>query len=407
MQFNYTAIDQNGKQKKGKHEAGEKAQTIAYLKAQHWTPVSVTPATAASGISESLSFLQKKPSVDDMSMFCEQFCSLLRAGITVIEALRMLAEQTKNAVLQKGILQTVTGINEGESLGVAMARSPKAFDKTLINLIRAGEASGSLDMSLERMANQYKKDAHIKASVKKAITYPIIVLVVAVAVVIFMLVVVVPNFMKMFDDIGIDMPKITLMVVAASEWMQEFWYIVLGVIVGAIVAFVIFKKSPTGHKFFSRVTLMIPGVKEFVIKSNASKIARSLSTLLAAGMSVIEALEILKTTMNNYFYQDAIDKVLQDVLSGRQISTKMREFPDLFPSMLVHMIAVGEDTGDTTAMLTRTADYYDLEVETATETMMTMMQPMIILLLAGIVGVLIAAVMAPMVTLYSQLGDSI
>lgn len=406
MVFTYKAVDKDGRIKTGVHEAGDKAQVVSFLKGNHLTPVSVEVGKTSSIMSK-FSMLQPKPKVDDMSMFCEQFCSLLRAGITVIEALKMLSEQTKNVNLKQGILNTITGINEGESLGTAMARSPKAFDGTLVSLVRAGEASGSLDTSLERMSVQYKKDAHIKAAIKKAISYPIIVMIVAVIVVIFMLVYVVPNFMAMFDDIGIEMPKITLMVVAMSNWVQQFWYIVLGIIALIITAIIIFKRSAAGHRFFSQAVLMIPGVKDFVIKSNASKIARTLSTLLAAGMSVLEALEILKSTMTNYFYQEALEKVKQDVLAGRQISSKMREFPKLFPSMLVHMIAVGEDTGDTTAMLTRTADYYDLEVETATETMMTALQPMIILLLAGIVGVLIAAVMAPMVTLYSELGTSI
>jgi type IV pilus assembly protein PilC len=145
----------------------------------------------------------------------------------------------------------------------------------------------------------------------------------------------------------------------------------------------------------------------FVVKSNAARIARTLSTLLAAGMSILEAIEILKNTMSNYYYQQAMQDVKNDVLTGRQMSNKMRERLDLFPNMLVHMIAVGEDTGDTTSMLTRTADYYDLEVDGAVSAMMDMLQPMIMLLLAGIVGVLIASVLMPMVTLYSELGDAL
>lgn len=406
MLYTYKAVDANGQIHKGTHEAADKNSTINYIRAQHWTPVSVELG-ASSQLSSTFAFLDKKPSVDDLSMFCEQFCSLLRAGITVLDTLQMLGEQTQNSALQKGIMQTITGINEGESLAVAMSRSPKAFDETLISLIRAGEASGSLDVSLERMAVQYTKDAHIKASIKKALSYPIIVLVVAAIVVVFMLVVVVPSFMDMFDDIGIEMPKITLMVVAASEWVQQYWYILVVVIVALVSGVILFKRSPTGHKCFSWLALHFPGVKMFVVKSNAARIARTLSTLLAAGMSILEAIEILKNTMSNYYYQQAMQDVKNDVLTGRQMSNKMRERLDLFPNMLVHMIAVGEDTGDTTSMLTRTADYYDLEVDGAVSAMMDMLQPMIMLLLAGIVGVLIASVLMPMVTLYSELGDAL
>lgn len=406
MQFSFQAIDETGKVRKGKHDAADKNAVISYLKAQHWTPVSVELGQSDQ-MAETFAFMNKAPKVEDLSMFCEQFCSLLRAGITVLETLQMLGEQTENAALQKGIMQAITGINEGESLATAMRRSPKAFDETLVSLVRAGEASGSLDVSLERMAVQYKKDAHIKSSVKKAISYPIIVLVVAFAVVIFMLLVVVPNFMDMFDDIGIEMPKITLMVVAASEWVQQYWYILAIIIIALVSGFVLFKKSATGHKALSWLTLHLPGVNQFVVKSNAAKIARTLSTLLAAGMSIIEAVDILRSTMSNYYYEQAIDAVRKDILTGRQMSAKFREAPDLFPNMLVHMISVGEDTGDTTSMLVRTADYYDMEVDGAVSTMMDMLSPAIMLLLVGIVGVLIAAVLMPMVTLYSELGDAL
>lgn len=406
MQYSYLAIDEQGQKKKGKYDASDKAAVISYIKAQHWTPISVELGQADQ-ISSTFSFLNKAPSVDDLSMFCEQFCSLLRAGITVLETLQMLGDQTENAALKQGIMQAITGINEGESLAMAMRRSPKAFDETLVNLIRAGEASGSLDTSLERMAVQYQKDAHIKASIKKAVSYPIIVLIVAFAVVIFMLLVVVPNFMDMFDDIGIEMPKITLMVVAASEWVAQYWYILAIIIVALVTGFILFKRSATGHKTFSWLTLHIPGVSQFVVKSNAARIARTLSTLLAAGMSIIEAVEILKSTMSNYYYEQTMEEVKQDILTGRQMSAKMKEKPDLFPNMLVHMISVGEDTGDTTSMLVRTADYYDLEVDGAVSAMMDMLSPMIMLLLAGIVGVLIASVLMPMVTLYSELGDAL
>ena len=309
-------------------------------------------------------------------------------------------------MLRESIQVTIQGVNEGESLATAMGKG-KAFDDTLVSLIRAGEASGSLDASLERMGEQYKKDAEIAAAIKKAMSYPLIVLVVAVAVIIVMLVWVVPKFMNMFADVGIDMPGITLAVMAASDWMIARWYIVVGGIIAFVAGLMAFMKSPTGKKVVSKITLTLPGINNFVIKNSASKIARTLSTLLTAGMSVIEALVILESTLSNYYYQQAIRDVREDVLNGQPMSRKFLENTKLFPSMLSHMIAVGEDTGDITSMLTRTADYYDLEVKTATDSMMSMMQPMIIMLLTGVVGVLLAAVLAPMLALYTQLGDSL
>lgn len=403
MLFSYEAIDKDGRKVRGSYNAGDKNQVVAYLRAQRMQPVKIS-----NGKNTDLSSMlpQSKTKAKDLSMFCEQFCALLRAGVTILDGLSLLLEQTKDKMLRESIQVTIQGVNEGESLATAMGKG-KAFDDTLVSLIRAGEASGSLDASLERMSEQYKKDAEIAAAIKKAMSYPLIVLVVAFAVIIVMLVWVVPNFMNMFADVGIDMPGITLAVMAASDWMIARWYIVVGGVIAFVAGLMAFMKSPTGKKVVSKITLTLPGINNFVIKNSASKIARTLSTLLTAGMSVIEALVILESTLSNYYYQQAIRDVREDVLNGQPMSRKFLENTKLFPSMLSHMIAVGEDTGDITSMLTRTADYYDLEVKTATDSMMSMMQPMIIMLLTGVVGVLLAAVLAPMLALYTQLGDSL
>lgn len=406
MTFSYKAVDKDGNMVNGIYEASEKTQVVAYLKAQRMTPVSVSNG-ANTNLSDMLP--QKKTKAKDLSMFCEQFCALLRAGVSIVEALSLLLTQTskKEKALRTAIQTTITGVNEGESLSNSMARSPKVFNETLVSLVRAGEASGSLDTSLERMGEQYKKDAEIAATVKKAMMYPIIVLVVAVIVVVFMLVYIVPSFMNMFNDIGIEMPKITLMVVAASDWLVANYPLVILILVVLVIAIIAFTKSPTGKKFTSWMALKLPGVQMFTIKSNASKIARTLSTLLTAGMTVIEALAILESTLPNYYYKQAIKEIREDVLTGQPMSRKFVENEKLFPPMLSHMIAVGEDTGDITSMLMRTADYYDLEVDTATQTMMSFIQPAIILFLVVIVGTILAAVLSPMVTMYTELGDAL
>lgn len=404
MTFTYKAVNKNGVLEAGVYEANDQSQVITYLKSQNMTPVEISvgrPSTLSGMLPKS------KTKAKDLSMFCEQFCALLRAGVTIVDGLKLLLEQTQDRALREAIQTTISGVNEGESLANSMARDGVAFDDTLISLVRAGELSGSLDTSLERMSEQYKKDAEIEAAIKKALSYPIIVMVVAIAVVIIMLVFVVPRFMSMFAEVGIEMPKITIMVMDASAWMTENYLIVIIGLIALIAICVAFAKSATGKKLFSWLAINIPGVKEFTIKSSASKIARTLSTLLTSGMTVIEALKILESTLPNYYYKNAIKEIREDVLTGQPMSRKFLSDTKLFPSMLAHMISVGEDTGDISSMLTRTADYYDLEVETATETMMSMIQPAIIILLTGVVGVLIAAVFAPMLALYSQLGDSL
>ena len=404
MLFTYKAVDRDGKTVTGKYEAVEQRQVVAYLKAQHMTPFSIGNGLSAEGLASKLP--QKKPKAKDMSIFCEQFCALIRAGVTILDALKLLLNQLTDKSLKNGVQQAIIAVNEGETLADALGRTP-AFDETFISLVRAGEASGSLDKSLERMAAQYEKDAEVAAAIKKALSYPIIVLIIAVVVVVFMLIYIVPSFMNMFADIGIEMPKITLMVVAASDWLIAHWILVLLIVLVLVIAAVTFAKSATGKKFFAFLSLKIPGVNNFVIKSNSSKIARTLATLLTAGMTVIEALVILESTLSNYYYKEAIKEIRDDVLNGQPMSRKFLANDKLFPQMLSHMVSVGEDTGDITSMLNRTADYYDLEVQTATESMMSMIQPAIIIFLVGIVGVILAAVLSPMVVMYSELGDAL
>ena len=404
MLFTYKAIDNTGTIVTGTYSTTDQSHVVAYIKAQRMTPIEVS-AGRATTLSSLLP--KKRPKAKDLGMFCEQFCALLRAGVTVMDALKLLTGQTKSKTLTEAIQVAANGINDGESLTNSMAKSPNAFDDTLVSLIHAGEESGSLDISLERMSSQYKKDAAIKAAIQKAAAYPIFVLVVAIAVVIFMLVWIVPSYMSIFAEVGMEMPKITLAVVAASEWFMANYLLVLALLIAIVFAFMLFRKSTQGKRFFSKLALTMPGVKQFVIKSTASKIARTLSTLLTSGMTVTESLAILETTVTNVYYQEAIKEIREDVMVGQPMSKKFVEHPELFPQMLSHMIAVGEDTGDISIMLERTAEYYDLEVDTATQTMMSMMQPMIIIMLTAIVGVIVAAVLAPMVKMYSELGGAL
>ena len=401
--FTYKAI-KDGETIKGVYDAPTKAHVVTFLKAQNMMPVSISEG-APSALRDYLP--KPNPKVKDMSIFCEQFCSLLRAGVPVLEAQKLLYNQTKSKSLKEALQKSINGVTEGESLADSMAKSPTIFPSTLVSLVKAGETSGSLDTSLERMSNQYKKDAEIQAEIKKALVYPIMVLIVAVLVIVFMLVFIVPKFMEMFNDIEIEMPKITLVVVGASNWIQAHWFIALLILVAIITAIVAFVKSKQGHRIISLWAIKIPYIKNFTQAKNASKIARTLSTLLTSGMTVIDALTILETTLSNDYYKDAIKAVREDVLIGQPMSAKFNSHPELFPQMLSHMISVGEDTGDITAMLLRTSEYYDAEVETETQKLLSMLQPVITIFLAIIVCVILGAVLMPMVTLYSDLGDAL
>lgn len=398
--FSYVAIDKMGKEKKGSVEADDKEKALAAVKNLGLTPVSVTPQSfLTKDINISVS---KGTTVRERSLFCRQFTSILRAGVTIIDALGMLSEQTENKGFSKAIKDVQVSIQKGETLGNSMRKIPEYFPPMLVNLVDAGEASGSLDVSLERMAIQFEKDAKLQGMIKKAMVYPMVVCCVAVLVVIVMLAYVVPTFMEMFADLDIEMPKLTLMVMAASDWVKGHLILIAVIIVALVVGFKYFSQTKRGKSVLGYIGVKLPALANFTVKTSASRLARTLSTLLYAGLPLVEAIEITAHTMDNILFEQALMEAKEEVLKGVPLSEPLKT-SGLFPPMVVHMVKIGEDTGDMEAMLEKMADYYDEEVELATQSLMAALEPMIILFLAIIVGVLVGSVVAPMLSLYQGL----
>lgn len=403
--YKYTAVDnKTGKNVSGTIEAENEQRAAEQLKKEGKTPVEIKASTAFDTNLDMGSLFQKKVKVRDMSLFCRQFVSMHRAGVTILETMRMLTEQTESIQLQDGLQEVYTSVQKGESLAASMAKRPDVFDRLLIHMVRAGEASGSLDIAFERMAVQYEKSAKIQGLIKKTMVYPIMVLIVAVVVVIILLTYVVPTFMSMFADMDIDMPKITLMVVAASDFLKAKWYVVLAVI--AVIVFGIrwFSKTETGGTLLAKATLRLPLFKDLTTKQNAAKFARNLSTMLAAGISMPDAVEIVAETMSNKFYVGAMKEAKNDVMQGVPLSQPI-EKSGLFPPMVYHMVRIGEETGNIESMLDTLAEYYEEEVETATEALMAAIEPLMIIVLAGVCGTVVGAVVAPMGAMYTGLDN--
>lgn len=399
--YSYVAVDRYGKEKKGSIDATTPDRAQSTLKAEGLIPVKITEQNL---LNKDLNLGGKGVKNRDMAVFCRQMVSIINAGVPIVDALGMLEEQMENKNFKKAIGEVKANVSKGETLGNSMRMRSDIFPTMMVNMVDAGEASGSIDVSLDRMATQFEKDAHLTSLVKKAMVYPIVVLVVAVVVCIVLLVYVVPTFMEMFEDMDIDMPKITLMVMGASEWMKSYWYILLGIIALLVVGFRFFKASHTGTVFFATLAIKVPAVKNFTIKSASSRLARTLSTLTAAGLSMIEALDITAKTMSNYLFRQAVIEAREEVKKGVPLSEPLKR-SGLFPPMVIHMTKIGEETGDMESMLTKMADYYDDEVEIATQGLLAAMEPVIILLLAGVAGIIIGAVIAPMGAMYSGLDN--
>ena len=400
--WGYVAIDKTGKEIKGSKEADNQEIIRRELKNQGLIVLEITQQNALKK-DISLDF-SSGPTPRDLAVFCRQFSSITRAGVTIIETLSMLADQTENQKMQKALYEVKADVEKGESFADALSKHKKVFPELLIQMARAGEASGSLDTSMERMAIQFEKTAKTQALVKKAMIYPIVVALVAVAVIVVMLVFVIPRYMDMFEELGTELPAITLAVVAMSNFIKNFWYIIIPVIIGIVMAVKSYAATSSGKHLFGKIQLKIPAIRNLVVKSACSQMARTLSTLLAAGVPLVEAVDIVAETMSNIWFKEALKEATEQLIIGVPLSQPLQT-SGLFPPMVYHMIHIGEEAGSTEEMLNKLADYYEEEVEMAVQSLMAAMEPMIIVVLACIVGVLIAAVMAPMVEMYSALDN--
>lgn len=400
--FSYKAVDASGKDVKGAIEAESRDEAARKIKEQGFTPISIGKQGALDK-DINFSFLgSKKIPARDMSVFCRQFASILKAGVSVINALEMLGEQTENKRLKEAIERTQSNVEKGESLSDSM-RASEEFPSILIDMIRAGEASGSLENSLTRMAIQFEKDAKLKGVVKKAMMYPIVLIFVMIGVIVVMLTFVIPSFMTMFEDLDSELPITTRMIVAMSDSVKGYWYVYLLVVIGIVVGVKLYGNTENGRHNLDKLKLKIPVFGLLQTKSACASFARTMSTLLQAGMPMIDALEISASTMKNVLYYEALEKVKSGVSLGLPLSNQLRA-TGLFPPMVVHMVGIGEETGNVEEMLTNSAVYYEEEVEVQTQTLTSLMEPIIIVLMALVVVMLILAIYQPMIQLYNTLG---
>lgn len=398
--YGYEAINKLGKEVKGSMEAHSEDEVKSKLKSQGLTVVMVKPQSIWT---QDINIqIGGYPTARDLCVMCRQFVSMNKAGVTILGTLRMLYEQTENKRLKDAINEVRIGIEKGDTLAQALSDHPKVFPDLMVNMVAAGEASGTLHVALERVAVQLERSNKTQAMVKKAMIYPIAVLLVAIVVSIVMLVVVIPSYETMFADLGTELPAITKMYVAMSEILRGYWFIIIPVVAAIVGGVVAFAKTKAGKYTFGKLALTIPIIKNLTVKSASSQMARTLGTLLGSGVTLVEATEIVSGIMGNIYFKDALKDAADQVSIGMPLSRPLEDC-GLFPPMVYHMLRIGEEAGSTEEMLDKLADYYDEEVEMAVQSLMAAMEPMIIVVLAVVVGGLVAACMAPMLTMYTAL----
>ena len=400
--YTYIAVDQKGKEKRGKMETENRDEVSQQLKKDGLFPVEIKEQGV---LNKDLDFsIGKKVKPRDLSVFCRQFVSITQAGVPMKEALQMMTEQTENKWLKKATADVLLNVEKGNTLADSMAAIPDVFPPMLVNMVAAGESSGSLDMSFERMATHFEKEAKLKATIRKATIYPIILIFAVIGVVAVMLLYVIPIFIDMFADLDIEMPALTMGVMNLSKWTASHWYIILAVVAAVVAAYRLIYNTDQGRLKIDYIKMKIPLFGKLTVKTACAQFARTMSTLMGAGISTTECLDTCTKIINNIHYKNALQKAKEEIMKGIPLSEPLAA-SEVFPPMVCHMTGIGEETGNMEEMLNKLADYYDEEVEITTQSVLAAMEPLIIVFMALIVGTLVIAVIMPIATMYNGLDN--
>ncbi|MFS4460372.1 type II secretion system F family protein [Bdellovibrio sp. HCB2-146] len=405
--FSYQAKNSVGQMVQGEIEANSQQEAIIRLRAQQLLPVRV--GLAAGGArprpkpGQNAGFFAGRVKGKDLQIFTRQFATLINAGIPVVDSLKILSEGLRPGLLKEASAQVKSSIESGRRLAEAMAHVPTVFDKLYVNMIQAGEEAGILDGILQRLASYMEKSEKLKAQVKGALVYPVVIIVVAMLVIAGILVFIIPKFMEFFASSGKEPPALTMMVVGISNSLTQNWQMWLG---GLILGPILIKQylaTPDGQNAFDRFILKAPVFGEVVQKSSIARLTRTLSTLLSSGVGLIEAIEISAKTSGNIVVEQALLRCKESVMAGRTFASPLGK-EKTFPDMVVQMISIGEQSGTLDVMLGKIADFYEDEVETSVKAMTSLLEPLLMVVLGGIIAVLVVAMYLPIFNMAEVVG---
>lgn len=392
MQFKYRAVTEAGQIIEGIHDAQDEREVISMLKGSNYMPISIEQ-TINSGASTTLSFVKIKKK--DLAVFCRQFYTMLNSGVSIVKCLDILEKQTENKQMKKAIAGVFDNVQKGMTLSEAMKNNSKIYPPILINMVEAGEASGSLDTIMERMAVHYEKEFKIENKVKGAMVYPIVLAIVATAVVVFLMVAVMPTFVGMFESSGVELPGPTKALLAISHSIRNLWYMYIIGIGAFVLAMKYYGRTETGGMVFDTMKLRVPIFKNTNIKLATSRFTRTLSTLLSSGIPLMQGIDIVARVVGNKYISRKLDSAKEEVRKGVPLSRTIKD-AGVFPPMVDSMIKIGEESGDLDGILNKSADFYDEEVEVALQKMTEMMQPLMVVIMALIVGFIVISIALPM-----------
>lgn len=392
MIFKYKSISQNGQIVEGFYEANSEEDVVAMIKGNNQLPISIERDI---GRDAQVELFKPRVKKKDLAVFCRQLYTMIDAGLSIVKSLDVLALQTENKTLRNAIISVNEEVQKGLVLSEAMKKHRKIFPSILISMVEAGEVSGNLDIILERMASHFEKENKLENKVKGALLYPSVLIVVSIAVVIFMLVAVLPTFISMFEGSGAVLPGPTSLLINISSSLKIYWYLYAAFVLILGISIYIFNQSDMGRRFFDSLKLRIPIVKSTSVKIITSRFTRTLATLISSGIPIIRAMEVVSRVVNNKLIEERLTESIEALRKGVPISRAVKDV-GVFPPMVDSMIKIGEESGSLDDILNKTADFYDDEVEAALQKMTTLIEPLLIIGMALIIGFIVIAMTLPM-----------
>lgn len=394
--FNYTAIDRNGKRVRSSLDASSIETAKSSLRGAGYMILDIKEQTTLNRDIE-IPFLGN-PKAKDMAVFCRQFVSILRAGVSVASVLAMLGQQTGNKKLRAAIREMQADVEKGESLASSMRRHPKIFPAILVNMVAAGEASGNLEESFRQMELYFDRSKRTKSKVTSAMIYPCVLIVVMIVVLIVMMTKIIPNFLKTFEDMDAELPKLTRGVMAVCDWFQAWWWLLLLSLVVLVVGGILFHRTDKGRHFFGWLARKTPVVGNLTVKTACATFCRTMEVLIGSGLTLTDSMDLAASNMGNIYYLEAIRDARALVAEGTPLRESLLR-TGLFPAMVSNLVGVGEETGDLQSMMGKVADYYDEEVEEATKKLLNLMEPAIIIFMAVFVVIIVLSIYLPMINM--------
>ena len=407
--YKFEALDTSGQEVKDSIEATNEEEASQKIKAMGYFVTKLTAVAGKGGTKKKKktgksrkTFTIGGVSQKKLTLFTRQFSVLQDAGLPVLRSLRILEKQMKPGVLKNALIDVVEDVESGSTLSEALGKHPKAFDRLYVNMVKAGEAGGALEIILQRLAEFKEKAQGLKRKIIGAMVYPAVVIMVAVAILTFIMVMIIPKFKKIFDEFGLQLPQATKTLIEISDWMANYWYVIPLFPLSVYLLLKLIRLTRAGNYALDRITLWIPVVGGLVEKTIVARTVRTLGTLISSGVPILEALSITRETANNAVFERMFQRVLESIREGDTIADPLRE-SRLVDDMVVNMVEVGEETGDLDTMLYKVADFYDEEVDTLVKSLISLLEPIMIVFLGVTIGGIVISLFLPLIKLLEGL----